>query len=62
MKGCQLAVFTDRAAPKTKIRIATILITTIMLLARALSFTPRTSSQVSSSMISEGRQVEIAAG
>ena len=37
MKGCQLAVFTARAAPKMKIRIAAILISTIALLAPALS-------------------------
>ena len=47
MNGCQLAVLTARAAPKMKSRIAAILITTIALLARALSRTPRTSIQVS---------------
>ena len=47
MNGCQLAVFTAFAAPMTKMRMATILISTITLLVPALSLAiPRTSTQV----------------
>ena len=48
MKGCQLWVSTLRAAPKMNSRMAPTLMITMMVLARADSRTPRTSSQVSS--------------
>ena len=52
MNGCQFSVFTARAAPKTNIRIAAILIITITLFALALSRTPRTRIQVSAMITS----------
>src|SRR6185437_10128479 len=47
--GCQFAVFTAFAAPKTKIRIARIFTATMPLFAPALSRTPRTRIHVNTS-------------
>ena len=61
MNGCQLPVFTEPAAAKTNTRIATILMMTMTLFARALSRTPRTRIQVSTMITSSAGTLKIAA-
>src|SRR5580700_6159583 len=61
-KGCQLALLMARAEPKQNRRIAPILISTMVVLASALSLTPRTSTTVTSSVISSAGILKMPAG
>ena len=60
--GCQLPGLMAPAAPMQKIRMAAILIATMTVLVPALSRTPRTSTQVTSMVISSAGTLNQPAG
>src|SRR5581483_10928211 len=61
-KGCQLFELMACAEPRQNSAIAAILITTIVVFAPALSFTPRTSSQVTAMVITSAGTLNQPAG
>src|SRR5580658_635801 len=60
--GCQLALLMARAEPKQNSRIAPILMSTMVVFASALSLTPRTSTTVTSSVMSSAGMLNMPAG